>query len=100
MYAGRKPGGGNSEFLLLDVTSGQARFSADLGSGMFLVSTISKIRVSYSRIFEYISTFFTLVFQRIRKDFMPVLKLLVLYKLSMQILNWSIFVPRCRAPFG
>ena len=38
MYAGRKPGGGNAEFLLLDVTSGQARFSADLGSGMVLVS--------------------------------------------------------------
>ena len=37
MYAGRKPGGGNSEFLLLDVTSGQARFSSDLGSGMVLV---------------------------------------------------------------
>lgn len=37
MYAGRRPGGGNTEFLLIDVTSGQARFTADLGSGMVLV---------------------------------------------------------------
>lgn len=43
MYAGRKPGGGNSEFLLLDVTSGQARFSADLGSGMVLDSTVAQL---------------------------------------------------------
>lgn len=34
MYAGRRPGGGNTEFLLLEVTSGQAKFTADLGSGM------------------------------------------------------------------
>lgn len=43
MYAGRKHGGGSSEFLLLDVTSGQARFSADLGSGMVLVSTVAQL---------------------------------------------------------
>lgn len=43
MYAGRKPWGGNTEFLLLDVTSGQARFSADLGSGMVLVSTVTQM---------------------------------------------------------
>jgi len=34
MYAGRRPMGGNVEFLLLDIASGQARFTADLGSGM------------------------------------------------------------------
>ena len=40
MYAGRRPGGGNLEFLLLDITSGQARFTADLGAGMvFAVCT-------------------------------------------------------------
>ena len=33
MYAGRRLGGGNTEFLLLDVISGQVRFTADLGSG-------------------------------------------------------------------
>ena len=38
MYSGRKPGEGNVEFLLLDITSGKARFTADLGSG--IVSTI------------------------------------------------------------
>ena len=38
MYTGRKPGEGNVEFLLLDITSGKARFTADLGSG--IVSTI------------------------------------------------------------
>ena len=37
MYTGRRPGGGNTEFLLLDITSGQARFTADLGAGRFLV---------------------------------------------------------------
>ena len=38
MYSGRKPGQGNVEFLLLDITSGKPRFTADLGSG--IVSTI------------------------------------------------------------
>lgn len=38
MYTGRKPGKGNVEFLLLDITSGKARFTADLGSG--IVSSI------------------------------------------------------------
>ena len=33
MYAGRKPGAANNEFLMLDVISGHVRFSADLGSG-------------------------------------------------------------------
>ena len=40
MYAGRKPGGGNTAYLLLDVTSGQARFTADLGSGMIVAPTL------------------------------------------------------------
>ena len=35
MYAGRRPGGGNTEFMLLEVFSGQARFTADLGSGIY-----------------------------------------------------------------
>lgn len=40
MYAGRRPGGGNTEFMLLEVFSGQARFTADLGSGMVKVPFI------------------------------------------------------------
>lgn len=69
MYAGRKPGGGNSEFLLLDVTSGQARFSADLGSGIVFVSTVTHLYAKSHLLhvdYRYMSTGFTNVFQRIQ----------------------------------
>ncbi|KAK3713436.1 hypothetical protein QZH41_012473, partial [Actinostola sp. cb2023] len=33
MYAGWRPGGTNTDFLMIDITSGRLRFTADLGSG-------------------------------------------------------------------
>ena len=36
MYAGWQPGSENAEYLMIEVKSGQLRFTGDLGAGMFV----------------------------------------------------------------
>lgn len=44
MYAGRKTGGPNAEFLLLEIASGRPVFTADLGTGSWRHFVLRKLK--------------------------------------------------------